>query len=82
MIDKTNPPDNVEVFHHDQSECDDINAINGVSAEDADTSEASFYTPGWYYWFCFPGCIPESLASGPFDTSEAAVEDAWEQAGD
>lgn len=32
--------------------------------------------PGWYYWFCFPGCMPDSDPIGPFDTEEEALEDA------
>ena len=28
---------------------------------------------GWYYWFCFPGCLPDSDLIGPFETEAAAV---------
>lgn len=28
---------------------------------------------GWFYWFCFPGCIPESEPFGPYDTAEEAM---------
>lgn len=31
---------------------------------------------GWYYWICFPGCIPDSEANGPFDSEEKALMDA------
>jgi hypothetical protein len=31
---------------------------------------------GWYYWFCFPGCLPDSDPEGPFDTKEEALADA------
>lgn len=31
---------------------------------------------GWYYWFCFPGCLPNSEANGPFETETEALEDA------
>jgi len=31
---------------------------------------------GWYWWACFPGCIPDSDAFGPFDTEAEALEDA------
>ena len=31
---------------------------------------------GWYWWSGFPGCLPDGDAQGPFDTEEAAVEDA------
>jgi hypothetical protein len=33
---------------------------------------------GWYYWFCFPGCMPDSEPSGPYDTEEAAIAAARE----
>jgi hypothetical protein len=23
---------------------------------------------GWFYWYCFPGCLPDSEAIGPFAT--------------
>lgn len=28
---------------------------------------------GWYYDYCFPGCLPESEPFGPYDTEEAAL---------
>ena len=31
---------------------------------------------GWYWWYCFPGCMPDGDPMGPFDSSEEAVEDA------
>lgn len=48
----------VEVFYMDAKEC----ALhNGYQLTDA-------FTPGWYYWFCFPGCLPDSEPMGPFPT--------------
>lgn len=32
--------------------------------------------PGWFWWPCFPGCLPEDEPSGPFPTAEAAYKDA------
>ncbi len=32
--------------------------------------------PGWFYWFCFPGCLPDSEPMGPFDTEADALADA------
>lgn len=29
--------------------------------------------PGWYYWYCFPGCLPDSDPIGPFETEEEAI---------
>ena len=34
---------------------------------------------GYYYWPCFPGCIPDAEANGPFPTLEAAVAAAQEE---
>lgn len=31
---------------------------------------------GWYWWPCFPGCVPDGEANGPFPTSEGAYLDA------
>ena len=31
---------------------------------------------GHYYWFCFPGCLPDSDPFGPFDTEAEAIADA------
>ena len=34
--------------------------------------------PGWYWWSCFPGCIPDSEPVGPFDTETEALASAQE----
>ena len=31
---------------------------------------------GFYWQSCFPGCIPDSDAIGPFDSETAAIADA------
>ena len=31
---------------------------------------------GWFWWSCFPGCLPDGPAIGPFDTHAAALADA------
>lgn len=31
---------------------------------------------GWYWWSCFPGCMPDSEPCGPFETAGEALEDA------
>ncbi len=40
--------------------------------------EESRITGGWFWWACFPGCLPNSYAFGPFDTRQAALDDAQE----
>jgi hypothetical protein len=34
--------------------------------------------PGWYWWACFPGCMPCGEPAGPFAYSQQAHEDADE----
>ena len=34
--------------------------------------------PGWYWWSCFPGCMPDSYPQGPFAYSIQAHQDADE----
>ncbi len=35
----------------------------------------------WWYWFCFPGCTPESDLRGPFDSRDEAMKDARSDGG-
>ena len=41
---------------------------------DGDSTET--LPKGWYYWFCFPGCLPDSSPQGPFTTEAEALADA------
>jgi hypothetical protein len=36
-------------------------------------------TGGWFYWYCFPGCMPDSDPIGPYDTFALAKAAAQEQ---
>lgn len=38
-------------------------------------------TGGWFYWYCFPGCMPDSNAMGPYATHAEALEATREYAG-
>lgn len=33
---------------------------------------------GFYYWHCFPGCLPDSEPIGPFASEDSALADAEE----
>jgi hypothetical protein len=37
-------------------------------------------TGGWFWWSCFPGCLPDGPAIGPFATKAEALADAQENA--
>ena len=41
---------------------------------DGDSTET--LPKGWYYWFCVPGCLPDSSPQGPFTTEAEALADA------
>ena len=33
-------------------------------------------SPGWFWWPCFPGCLPDSdEPNGPFGSEKACVDD-------
>jgi hypothetical protein len=38
--------------------------------------EFNITEPGWYWWACYPGCLPDGEAIGPFDTEADAIADA------
>lgn len=31
---------------------------------------------GWFWWPCFPGCMPDGEPNGPFPSEQGAIEDA------
>lgn len=52
------------------------NAIEGVG----NNLQAAADLIGWYWWSCFPGCLPEGDPSGPFATEAQALADARDAA--
>ena len=34
--------------------------------------KGKLWVKGWYYYACFPGCLPDGPASGPYDTEDDA----------
>ena len=46
------------------------------SQDDPDAKEPD--PAGWYWWACFPGCLPDGDPMGPFASSRLALEDADE----
>jgi hypothetical protein len=55
---------------------DDMNddALDRFKRESAEDDLA-----GYYYWFCFPGCLPESEPSGPYASEQEAIAAAREE---
>lgn len=58
----------VEVFHH----------THGIVIAMDDDSLPALPT-GWYWWTCFPGCLPDGEPIGPYPTEAAALADATVQ---
>lgn len=49
-----------------------------VRRADVEAQDSPFPEPGWYWWACFPGCLPDGDPIGPFDTEAEALADARE----
>ena len=85
----------IEVFHVDTEECFDSDTwmyerlcdamLEAGIQETPDVdnpvhqAEALATVAGWYWWSCFPGCMPDSDAIGPFDSEAEALADVREQ---
>lgn len=60
---------------------DDQGYVNGepfVLPHEPGETAYGLAQPGWYWWSCFPGCLPDGDPVGPFETEAAALEDARE----
>lgn len=60
----------VEVFYSSDMPCEECDACDACDACDGTGHKPA----GYYYWYCFPGCMPEGGAWGPYDTENEAVE--------
>ncbi len=56
----------IEVFYRDANDCTWTDEQGEQHNDGA----------GWFYWFCFPGCLPDSDPVGPFATRDEALNDA------
>ena len=61
-----------EVFYHDGKR---------VAADDCWADEDGNVLPaGFYWWACFPGCMPDSeFPNGPFESEADAIANAREE---
>ena len=56
----------------DQYALPDVEIFQG---DDHDDGDSALELTSWYWWPCFPGCLPDSEPVGPFDTKEEALAD-------
>lgn len=54
----------------------DIEVFHATGGELGRDDDGNPLPAGWYWWMCFPGCLPDSYPIGPFDTEEEALADA------
>lgn len=69
-LDLASNQNGIEVFYVDKSTSRDNRRISNCSGLDR---------TGWYWWACFPGCLPDGDPNGPFDTERGALLDVYEQ---
>lgn len=62
----------IEVFWHDEGDY--------AEEEMWQDGDGEPMPSGYYYWGCFPGCMPEGDPVGPFGTEEEALAEAQEEA--
>lgn len=74
---------NIEVWQEDCAECPDCHVVMPASHEmehdyGCPHNNAPVMTndPKWWWWTCSPGCLPESEAMGPYDTTLEALDAA------
>ena len=60
-------PNGIEVFYRTRKENREYGWVD---------SDEQPMPAGWYWWSCFPGCLPDSDAFGPFDSFQDALFDA------
>lgn len=63
---------------HDKWSLPDLEVFY-VKAGQWDDSDGDPLAAGWYYWFCLPGCMPDSDPEGPFSTEDEALTYARRQ---
>ena len=69
-----------EAFYvsHAEVQCNKQNVDHDSFFED----EYTITEEGWYYWSCFPGCLPDSPATGPFNSEKEAIKEAQSETAD
>ena len=69
----------VEIFYRTETEIANDARLNAGSAY-ADNpwcdGDGEPLGAGWFYWYCFPGCLPDSDPIGPFGSEAEALADA------
>ncbi len=54
----------------------EVFALDGSINDDVLNERGEPLAAGWYWWPCFPGCLPDGEPNGPFETEAQATRDA------
>lgn len=54
----------------------DVETFHVPGDYNPETEDGEPLPEGWYWWPCFPGCLPDGDPNGPFDTEDEALGDA------
>lgn len=72
---------NIEIF---MMTAEDILSYGEDSCWYSEDDEA-YLRPGWYWWYCWPGCLPDSDPRGPYSSYAEAcqeiVDENWPEEG-
>jgi hypothetical protein len=68
-------------FYTDPTRAYDPNALpdgeafemDETLADGMEENDGTRPAPGWYFWACFPGCLPDSDPTGPYESETAAI---------
>jgi hypothetical protein len=71
--DESNEYGSFETFHLTAAQASERIASEGPCA-------GATFEEGWYWWACFPGCMPDGDPAGPFKTEQEAIDNAQENA--
>lgn len=62
----------IEVFYVDVRQIEQDRVTNSALWQDG--SKPDITSPGWYWWACCPGCLPDGEPQGPYETEAEAIE--------
>lgn len=50
-----------------------------VAQGEMENEEGEHLAPGFYWWACFPSCLPDGDPMGPYATEQEAIEAAQDE---
>jgi hypothetical protein len=54
----------------------EVYEVTQADIDSGDWGDLEMTEPGFYWWSCFPGCLPDGDPVGPFASYEEALADA------